>query len=154
MERIRKLMSLLLILALCFTFIPTVNVQAASKVKINKTKATVYVGKTTTLKVSGTKKAVKWKTSNKKVATVSSKGKVTAKKAGSATITAKVSGKSYKCKVTVKISNSTVCSSLHNNRCSDDCFPSRIFHRTYTSVSLLSDSNIVCSQGRGCHSCP
>ena len=102
MERIRKLMSLLLILAFCFTFIPTVNVQAASKVKINKTKATGYVGKTTTLKVSGTKKAVKWKTSNKKVATVSSKGKVTAKKAGSATITAKVSGKSYKCKVTVK----------------------------------------------------
>ena len=86
MERIRKLMSLLLILALCFTFIPTVNVQAASKVKINKTKATVYVGKTTTLKVSGTKKAVKWTTSNKKVATVSSKGKVTAKKAGSAKI--------------------------------------------------------------------
>ena len=35
MERIRKLMSLLLILAFCFTFIPTVNVQAASKVKIN-----------------------------------------------------------------------------------------------------------------------
>ena len=102
MERIRKLMSLLLILAFCFTFIPTVNVQAASKVKINKTKATVYVGKTTTLKVSGTKKTVKWTTSNKKVATVSSKGKVTAKKAGSATITAKVSGKSYKCKVTVK----------------------------------------------------
>lgn len=102
MERIRKLMSLLLILAFCFTFIPTVNVEAASKVKINKTKATVYVGKATTLKVSGTKKTVKWKTSNKKVATVSSKGKVTAKKAGSATITAKVSGKSYKCKVTVK----------------------------------------------------
>ena len=44
MERIRKLMSLLLILALCFTFIPTVNVQAASKVKLNKSTATVYVG--------------------------------------------------------------------------------------------------------------
>ena len=95
-------MSLLLILTLCFTFIPTVNVEAASKVKINKTATTIYVGKTTTLKVSGTKKAIKWKTSNKKVATVSSKGKVTAKRAGTATITAKVSGKSYKCKVTVK----------------------------------------------------
>ena len=102
MERIRKLMSLLLILALCFTFIPTVNVQAASKVKINKTSTTIYVGKTETLKISGTKKTVKWKTSNKKVATVSGKGKVTAKKAGTTTITAKVSGKSYKCKVTIK----------------------------------------------------
>lgn len=102
MERIRKLLSLLLILALCFTFIPTVNVEAASKVKINKTSTTIYVGKTETLKISGTSKKVKWTTSNKSVATVSSKGKVTAKKAGTATITAKVSGKSYKCKVTVK----------------------------------------------------
>lgn len=102
MERIRKLLSLLLILALCFTFIPTVNVEAASKVKINKTSTTIYVGKTETLKISGTSKKVKWTTSNKSVATVSSKGKVTAKKAGTATITTKVSGKSYKCKVTVK----------------------------------------------------
>ena len=95
-------MSLLLILAFCFTFIPTVNVQAASKVKINKTKATVYVGKTEALKISGTSKTVKWSTSNKNIATVSGKGKVTAKKAGTTTITAKVSGKSYKCKVTIK----------------------------------------------------
>lgn len=102
MERIRKLMSLLLILAFCFTFIPTVNVEAASKVKINKTATTIYIGKTETLKISGTSKTVKWSTSNKNIATVNSKGKVTAKKAGNATITAKVSGKSYKCKVTVK----------------------------------------------------
>ena len=100
-NKLKSLSTFLLIFALIFTLIPT-NVEAASKVKINKTKATVYVGKTTTLKVSGTKKTVKWTTSNKKVANVSSKGKVTAKKAGSATITAKVSGKSYKCKVTVK----------------------------------------------------
>ncbi len=101
MERMRKIMSLLLVFGLCFTLIPT-NVEAASKVKINKTKTTIYAGKTETLKISGTKKTAKWTTSNKKVATVSSKGKVTAKKAGSATITVKVAGKSYKCKVTVK----------------------------------------------------
>ena len=102
MDRIRKLMSLLLILALCFTFIPTVNVQAASKVKLNKSTATVYVGKTTTLKMNGTSKKVTWSSSNKKVAAVSTKGKVTAKKKGTAIITAKVSGKKYKCKITVK----------------------------------------------------
>ena len=96
-----RILTYVLSVMLIFISLPT-NVEAASKVKINKTKATVYVGKTTTLKVSGTKKTVKWTTSNKKVANVSSKGKVTAKKAGSATITAKVSGKSYKCKVTVK----------------------------------------------------
>lgn len=80
----------------------TITVEAASKVKLNKTKATVYVGKSTQLKVTGTKKKVTWKSSNKKIATVTSKGKVTAKKKGTATITATVSGKKYTCKVTVK----------------------------------------------------
>lgn len=70
--------------------------------KLNKTKATIYVGKTTTLKVTGTAKKVTWTTSNKNVATVSSKGKVTAKKAGTATITAKAGTKKLTCKVTVK----------------------------------------------------
>ena len=42
-----------------------------------------------------------WKSSNPKVATVSSKGKVTAKKKGTTTITAKVGKTIYKCKVTV-----------------------------------------------------
>lgn len=42
-----------------------------------------------------------WKSSNPKVATVSSKGKVIAKKKGTATITAKVGKTTYKCKVTV-----------------------------------------------------
>lgn len=97
-----KILSFMLILALCFTFIPTVNVQAASKVKINKTSTTIYVGKTETLKISDTSKTVNWTSSNKNIAIVNSKGKVTAKKTGTATITAKVSGKSYKCKITVK----------------------------------------------------
>lgn len=77
------------------------QVQAA-KVRLNMTKKTLTVGKTVTLKVKGTKKKVKWSSSNKKVASVSSKGKVKAKKAGKATITAKVGKKKYKCKITVK----------------------------------------------------
>lgn len=43
----------------------------------------------------------KWSSSNTKVATVTSKGKVTAKAKGTAVITAKVGKTSYKCKVTV-----------------------------------------------------
>ena len=42
-----------------------------------------------------------WKSSNPKVATVSSKGKVTAKKKGTTTVTANVGKTTYKCKVTV-----------------------------------------------------
>ena len=45
---------------------------------------------------------MKWSSSNKKVATVNSKGKVTAKKKGTAVITAKVDSDTYECKVTVK----------------------------------------------------
>jgi uncharacterized protein YjdB len=80
-----------------------------TKVKLNKTKATLKKGKTLKLKatVTPTKayKKVTWKSSNTKVATVSSSGKVTAKKKGTATITctaADGSGKKVTCKITVK----------------------------------------------------
>ncbi|MDD6465923.1 MAG: Ig-like domain-containing protein [Coprococcus sp.] len=77
---------------------------------MNKTKSTMTIGKKQTLKATVTpkkasSKAVVWKSSNKKVATVTSKGVVKAKKAGTATITATAkdgSGKKATCKVTVK----------------------------------------------------
>lgn len=96
-----QLLACMMVLVMMISLSP-VNVQAASKVKINKTKTTMYVGTPKTLKVTGTTKKVTWKSSNKKIATVSAKGKVTPKKAGTVVITAKVSGKNYKCKVTVK----------------------------------------------------
>lgn len=74
---------------------------AHAKVKLNK--KTIYLAPKVKykLKITGTKKKVTWKSSNKKIATVSKKGKVTAKKTGKVTITAKVKGKKYKCKVYV-----------------------------------------------------
>lgn len=73
---------------------------------LNLTKATLTKKKganhTVQLKMQWVKGKVKWSSSNKKVATVNSKGKVTAKKKGTAKISAKVGGKTYKCKVTVK----------------------------------------------------
>ena len=73
-----------------------------TKIKLNKKKATLVVGKSLRLKVKGTKKKVKWKSNRKKVATVSSKGVVKAKKKGKANITAKVAKKKLVCKITVK----------------------------------------------------
>ncbi|MBQ6844023.1 MAG: Ig domain-containing protein [Agathobacter sp.] len=99
---LRKIFIILLCLVLILPMIPSEYVDAASKVKLNKTKMTLYIGKTQTLKITGTSKKVKWSSSNKKIATVSTKGKVIAKKEGKVTITAKVGGKKYKCSVTVK----------------------------------------------------
>ena len=71
-------------------------------VRLNKKKATLYVGKSVKLKVLGTKKKAKWSSSNESVAVVSGSGKVYAFKTGTAKITAKVKKKKYVCKVTVK----------------------------------------------------
>lgn len=97
----KPIISVILVLALVFSATPS-SVSAKPKVKLNKTKVTLRVGKTVTLKLKNNKKRVKWSTSNKKVATVTAKGKVKAKKKGKATIIAKVGKKKYKCKVTVQ----------------------------------------------------
>ena len=98
MKRNKKILTVITILLLIVCM--AVPVSAAGK--INKKKATLKVGQTLQLKVTGTKGKVKWKSSKKSVATVSSKGRVKAKKKGSATITAKFGKKKYSCKVTVK----------------------------------------------------
>ena len=78
------------------------NVSAASKAKLNKKSASVYMDKKIQLKVKHAKGKVKWSTSKSSVAVVNKKGKVTAKKMGKAVITAKVGKKKLKCKVNVK----------------------------------------------------
>lgn len=79
---------------------------AKPAVRLNKSSVTLTLGKTVSVKlkasVTGTKSKVKWSSSNKKVAVVNSSGKVTAKKAGTATITAKAGKVSAKCRITVK----------------------------------------------------
>ena len=78
-------------------------------VKLNKTSVSLVYGKSYTLTATvspanAVNKAVTWSSSNKAVATVSAKGVVTAKGAGTATITAKTSnGKTAACKVTVTL---------------------------------------------------
>lgn len=73
------------------------------KIKLNKKNETIVCGKKLQLKatVTGTDKAVKWTSSNKKIATVTGKGLVIGKSAGSVTITASVAGKKATCKIQV-----------------------------------------------------
>lgn len=82
-------------------FTGNVAVAEAASVKISESELTMEIAATTTLKVTGTKSKVTWKSSNKKVASVTSKGVVTAQSVGTANITATVNKKNYTCKVTV-----------------------------------------------------
>ncbi len=98
----KRLIARGLVFALLFGFaVGVIQTNARGTVKLNKTKVSLTVGETTRLKVRGTKKKVRWTSKKKSVATVSAKGKVWAKKAGTAQIIAKVSGRKYTCKVTV-----------------------------------------------------
>ena len=89
------------------------HLQAAEKelVKVtaalDKKTATVYAGKTVTLKATSNDKDAKvtFKSSNTKVATVSSTGVVKGVKAGTATITASYGNATATCTVTVKASS-------------------------------------------------
>lgn len=89
----------------------SVNTETASAKKVNaktlklkKKTLKLKVGDSSTLKttVSPKKATLKWKSSKKKVVTVSKKGKVTAKKEGTAKITVTSGKKKATCTVTVK----------------------------------------------------
>lgn len=97
---------------------------AVTKVSLNKTKGSLNVGNKVSLKATvkakaGADKTIAWTTSNKKVATVSSKGVVKAVGTGSATITAKAidgSGKKATYKVKVTDPRNLTKMSIINNR--------------------------------------
>lgn len=70
-------------------------------VSIKKNSLLMAKGKSQTLKLSGVSSGIKWSSTNKKVATVSSKGVVKGKKAGNAVIKAKVGNVLLGCAVSV-----------------------------------------------------
>jgi len=101
---VRKWISVLLIFVLLITMTPSYEIQAAKKkVKLNKTKVTLKVGKSYKLKLKNNMKKVKWTViSGKKYVQLKSKKKtgvtIVAKKKGMAKVQAKVGKKKYVCK--------------------------------------------------------
>lgn len=73
----------------------------SAAVQISSTSATIIKGQSKQLKIKGTTKQATWSTSNKSVAAVTQKGKVTGKKDGKAVITAKIGSKKYTCSIKV-----------------------------------------------------
>ena len=78
------------------------SVEAAATPALNKKTATLNVRQRLQLTLKNNKKKITWSSSNKKVATVSGKGLVTAHAPGTVIITAKAGSKKYCCTIEVK----------------------------------------------------
>lgn len=99
-KQLKKLLCSILMVCMVLSLFGSVQVKAAARLDV--TSKTLLVGQTLTLKVTGASSKVKWSSTKSSIASVNQKGKVTAKKAGKATIKAKVAGKTLKCKIKVK----------------------------------------------------
>ncbi len=130
----------ILALMMVFSIFPATQVNAATKPKLSKTKITMTVGQSKKLKVKGISKKrakrIKWKSSKKKVVTVTKTGKLKARKAGKATITAKVGKKKLKCKVVVKRKRKKARKKKESNSSSKKMWLSK------TSVTLQAGSGV------------
>ena len=86
--------------------------------KLNKTSGVFTAGYKYKLKVKGTTQKVTWKSSDKTIVVVSKSGVIRGKKAGEATVTAKIGKKAYKCAITIEqpsISNESLSLFKGNN---------------------------------------
>lgn len=130
----------ILAVMMVFSIFPATQVNAATKPKLSKTKITMTVGQSKKLKVKGISKKrakrIKWKSSKKKVVTVTKTGKIKARKAGKATITAKVGKKKLKCKVVVKRKHKKARKKKESNSSSKKMWLSK------TSVTLQAGSGV------------
>lgn len=98
MTRTRKMVTMMMVVFAAMLLM-VAPIQAASKTKT--TKVTLKVGQSKTLRVKTARK-VKWSSSNKAIVSVNKKGKIVARRAGKAKITAKYGKKKAVFVVTVK----------------------------------------------------
>lgn len=104
MKMLKKITSIILVLAMAVTVITVNPTETNAKVTIQSgKKITLTIGKTEKIYVK--QKGATFKTSNKKVATVSKKGVVKAVAPGKCTITITVGSSKAKSKVTVNLAN-------------------------------------------------
>lgn len=110
MTKSTKIFMILLGIFLCF-FTPISDlltgetletVNAAEKPVLNYNKKSILKGEKFTLELKNGERLTSFRSTSKSIATVSSKGVITGKRAGSATITAKAAGRTLKCRVTVR----------------------------------------------------
>lgn len=104
--RKKKIISIILVLCMLLsafvTGIAPREAVYAKAMSMNQKEVTLIKGQSTQLSIENAKKKITWSSAKKNIASVDDTGYVVAKKEGQTVITAKVSGKKYTCKVTVK----------------------------------------------------
>lgn len=145
-------LSIILCITLILCLVPSTSSFAAKKIKsksvsIAPKSMTLAIGDiaqlNATMKPSNSTDKLSWSSSNKAVATVTSKGMVKGKAVGKATITVKTtSKKTAKCTVTVKryATENDILSAIKANTCTRDDILSTIKDNTYTKEEV--DSKI------------
>ena len=143
MKRKKRMLITLILTAILTIIMVACSVNAnASLFSLNKKKVTLKIGETFQLKVNATEPVqYVWKSSNKSVVTVSSTGKLRAKKAGNAIVTVCTNGKTEKCKVAVAKAPSWS-KKIWKNRVSDWTME---FSSQYTTV--FNSNGTVCQTG-------
>lgn len=144
MKRMKKLLSLFLCVILIGCLFNINNVQAAT-VSLNKKSTSVYIGKTTQLKVNNYTGKIKWTSSNTSIATVSSTGKVKGKKAGTVTISARAGKKTLKCKVSVRSVIRVSPKKIYLDGTDDATITVKLKHRCGLRYSITSPYVVSCS---------
>lgn len=138
-KRIFKcLLFIILIIAITTTY--SIPVQANTKIKLKNSKITMTAGQTKGLKVIGTKKKVRWTSSNTKIATVNKKGRVKARRKGSCKIYARVGKKKLVCKVTVSGKKSTNVNKNTNTNTSKNNVSYRSYGTNHGVVILVKNN--------------
>lgn len=102
---IRKRIGFAVLLFLFAALLLTNKADAKQEVRLSQNDMILAAGKSKTLHLSGIsetkQKNITWKSSDSKIVSVNRNGRVKAKKAGSATVTAKLGGKQYQCRILV-----------------------------------------------------
>lgn len=101
MKHMKRALAVLFVLAMTVALVPAANTSAKAKKQITMS-VTMEAGTTLQLSANGGK-TYTWKSSKKSVATVSSKGLVTAKSTGSTNITVKDKKTGSKTTITIKV---------------------------------------------------
>ncbi len=148
MKKLTKYIILLILLTVFTTMFSPLTAHAT--LKLNTTNKTMYIDDTYTLRITRTKQYILWKSSDKTIASVSKKGKVTAKAAGTCTITAFVGSGANSQKLTCKIKVKSRLSCKNSFiRCYSDEYESARIHTKnlskYESLIIENNSNNIIS---------